>query len=66
MTYDVLGRMTSKTDPAGTAEWVYDVAPGAGKGKLAAMVSAPDERLLGTCTVPGTTVAGGERSRSTP
>jgi RHS repeat-associated protein len=57
MTYDVLGRMTSKTDAAGTASWVYDVAPlgATGKlalGKLAATVSAPDQRLLGACAAP--------------
>jgi RHS repeat-associated protein len=54
MTYDLLGRMTSKTDQAGTAQWVYDVAPVAGVGKLAAMISAPDSRLSGPCGVPAT------------
>jgi RHS repeat-associated protein len=62
MTYDVLGRMTSKTDPAGTAEWVYDVAPGAGVGKLAAVVSAPDSRLKGNCSIPHITGADGPRT----
>ena len=52
MTYDVLGRMTSKTDATGTARWVYDEAPGAGKGKLAAMVGAPDPGLQGQCPAP--------------
>jgi YD repeat-containing protein len=45
MTYDQLGRLRTKTDTAGTAEWVYDIASGAGIGKLAAMISTPDSRL---------------------
>jgi RHS repeat-associated protein len=52
MTYDKLGRMTSKrNDQTGQeAKWAYDDAPGAGKGKLAAMVSEPDDvRLRGPC-----------------
>jgi RHS repeat-associated protein len=52
MAYDALGRMTSRTDDSGEAQWVYDKAPGAGIGKLAATVSAADERLNGTCTAP--------------
>ena len=53
MSYDQLGRMLTKKDGQDTAEWVYDVAPGAGVGKLAAMVSAPDDRLGGSpCVVP--------------
>ena len=57
MSYDSLGRMLTKTDSTGTAQWVYDVAPGAGVGKLAVMVSAPDPKLAGTCTLPsGVTV----------
>ncbi len=56
MNYDALGRMTSRTDPTGTAKWVYDYdanAPGsATKGKLVSMIGAPDERLLGFCTIP--------------
>jgi RHS repeat-associated protein len=52
MTYDVLGRMVTSTDARGTAEWVYDVAGGAGIGKLAAMVSAPEDRLTGVCAIP--------------
>jgi RHS repeat-associated protein len=52
MTYDALGRMTSKTDASGTAEWVFDVAPGAGVGKVASMRSAPDARLSGPCSIP--------------
>jgi RHS repeat-associated protein len=52
MTYDVLGRKTSKSDAAGTSTWIYDVAPGAGAGKLAAVASGPDARLAGECAVP--------------
>jgi RHS repeat-associated protein len=53
MTYDIVGRMTTKTDAQGTATWVYDVAAGAGIGKLAAMVSAPDAKLNGgPCPIP--------------
>jgi len=52
MTYDVLGRMTSRTDSTGTAQWVYDTAAGAGIGKLAVMVGAPDPTFNGTCSVP--------------
>jgi RHS repeat-associated protein len=63
MTYDVLGRMTSKTDVAmgNTAQWLYDSASGAGIGKLAAMVGEPDDNL-DTCPIPtGFTVTGGNR-----
>jgi RHS repeat-associated protein len=57
MTYDQLGRMKARTDLYGTpsaktAQWVYDKAPGAGKGRLAAYVSPPDDKLLGPCAVP--------------
>ena len=52
ITYDVLGRKLSRTDSTGTAQWVYDTAHGAGIGKLAVMVSAPDARFNGTCSVP--------------
>jgi RHS repeat-associated protein len=55
MTYDKVGRITSKKDVQTDqeAKWVYDTAPGAGIGKLAAIVSEPDtERLRGTCTPP--------------
>ena len=52
MTYDTLGRMTSKTDSSGTASWVYDTAPGAGIGKLAAVIGPPDTRLSGSCRPP--------------
>ena len=62
MTYDVLGRMLTKTNSTGTAQWVYDSAPGAGIGKVAAMVSAPDPNLGGPCTIPLTTATGGNRS----
>jgi RHS repeat-associated protein len=62
MNYDVLGRMVSKTDSSGTAQWVYDAAPGGGLGKLAAMIGAPDARLNGTCAVPYVTAAGGNRA----
>jgi RHS repeat-associated protein len=62
MTYDGLGRMTSRTDTSGTAQWVYDTAAGAGVGKLAAMVSAPDSKLQAGCTIPGTTMTDGDRA----
>jgi RHS repeat-associated protein len=62
MTYDVLGRMTSRTDATGKAQWVYDVAPGAGIGKVAAMVSPPDVRLIGRCAVPFVTASDGSRA----
>jgi RHS repeat-associated protein len=62
MSYDVLARVVSKTDSNGTAQWVYDVAPGAGIGKLAAVISAPDPRLHGPCSVPGTTLTDGNRA----
>ncbi len=64
MTYDVLGRMTSRTDVATghMAQWLYD-APGGGIGKLAAMVGEPDPNLSGTCAIPGGfTVTGGNRA----
>ena len=63
MIYDPLGRMLTKTDSTGTARWLYDSAPGAGKGKLAAMVSAPDAKLSGSCALPtGAGVTGGQRA----
>jgi RHS repeat-associated protein len=66
MTYDVLGRMTTKADSAGTATWVYDVAAGAGIGKLAAVIGAPDSVLTTPCeppsTVPSTVVTSGNRA----
>jgi RHS repeat-associated protein len=64
MSYDVLGRMLTKTDTTlgGTANWVYDTAPGAGVGKVAAMAGAPDSRLSGNCTIPGITATSGERA----
>jgi RHS repeat-associated protein len=62
MTYDRLSRMIGRTDASGTAQWVYDTAPGAGIGKLAAMVSAPAANV-GTCAIPaGATVTGGQRA----
>ena len=66
MTYDTLGRMTTRTElagtpQAGTAEWVYDVAPN-GKGMLAAVVSAPDDRLAAQCSIPNTTLTSGNRT----
>jgi YD repeat-containing protein len=65
MTYDALGRMVTKADGSGTAEWLYDVAPGAGKGKLAAMVGAPDSNL-DACVIPnGFDLAGGNRAVKT-
>ena len=63
MTYDVLGRMITKTDGDGTAQWVYDTSPvGKGIGKLAAMVSAPDNsRLKGSCSIRGSDRTDGKR-----
>jgi RHS repeat-associated protein len=51
--------LTLATD---TAEWVYDVAPGAGIGKLAAMIGAPDPKLKGPCTIPNTSQTSGNRA----
>jgi RHS repeat-associated protein len=51
MTHDRLGRVTSKTDASGTAYWLYDVGTGKGVGKLAAMVSAPDDKLTSRCGI---------------
>jgi RHS repeat-associated protein len=64
MTYDPLGRMLTKTNPTeGTAQWDYDVGSGAGIGKLAAMVGAPDPGFAGNCTIPGGfNVTGGNRA----
>jgi RHS repeat-associated protein len=64
MTYDRLGRLRSKTDANGRAEWLYDVATGAGIGKLAAKVSAPDARLVGGCSVPYPIASDGHRAAS--
>jgi RHS repeat-associated protein len=61
MIYDRAGRLQTKTTSEGTAQWVYDTAPGAGIGKLALMVSAPDPKLNGSCTVPsGLTASTGQ------
>ena len=62
MTYDALGRMLTKTDSTGTAQWVWDTAPGGGIGKLAAMISAPDSNLAGPCTIPFVTATDGNRA----
>src|SRR6185437_15178483 len=57
MTYDVLGRMTGKTDTTGASwQWVYDNAPGAGIGKLAAAVGPDDPRLNGACASPNSLI----------
>jgi RHS repeat-associated protein len=61
MTYDKLGRMTSKTDAQGTSEWIYDVAPGAGIGKLAATIGPADTHLAGECLHPVTAANLGKR-----
>ncbi len=63
MTYDVLGRMTTKTDSQGTATWVFDVASGAGVGKLAAMVGPSDPNLNSPCSqVPYNAPTSGNRA----
>jgi YD repeat-containing protein len=62
MTYDQLGRLVSKTDASGTAQWLYDVAPGKGVGKLAAMLGAPDPSLKGSCDIPYDLVNDGNRT----
>jgi len=61
MTYDLLGRIRTKTTKAGTATWVYDQGIGA-IGKLSAMVSAPDPRFTAACTIPYTGVPADARS----
>ncbi|HXU04639.1 MAG TPA: FG-GAP-like repeat-containing protein, partial [Polyangia bacterium] len=61
MTYDKLGRMVSKTDAQGASEWIYDTAPGAGTGKLAAMIGPVDGRLAGECLHPFTNQSVGKR-----
>jgi RHS repeat-associated protein len=63
MTYDALSRMTSRTDATGKAEWVYDnTNSGAAIGKLVAMISAPDSRLQGACSIPYVDATDGFRS----
>jgi RHS repeat-associated protein len=62
MTHDGLGRMLTKTDSTGTAQLVWDTAPGGGIGKLAAMISAPDPNLAGPCTIPFVTTTDGNRA----
>ncbi len=62
MTYDSLGRMLTRTNADGTAQWVYDIGVGAGIGKLASSISPPDTRLVGPCTIPYTTVTDGNRA----
>jgi RHS repeat-associated protein len=54
MTYDTLGRMITKTNDQGVAYWVFDVGGTgtSGAGQLAAMISAPESRLNGSCTIP--------------
>jgi RHS repeat-associated protein len=62
LAYDTLGRVIRKMDASGTAQWVYDAGPG-GVGMLAAMVSAPDSRLLAPCDgIQHITVTGGNRA----
>jgi len=65
--YDALGRMIRRTDPGGaTAQWSYD-SPGVGIGKLAAVASAPDDRLTGVCTtIAGTSKRAGKSFKYTP
>src|SRR5262249_31938516 len=62
MTYDALGRMLTRTDAEGTAQWVYDKAEGAGIGKVAAMVSPADSRLNGPCSIPGISPGGANQA----
>jgi RHS repeat-associated protein len=62
MTYDDLGRMRFKNTIEGQSEWVYDVAPGNGVGKLAATVSPADNRLGGECSIPYVQTTGGRRT----
>jgi RHS repeat-associated protein len=62
VTYDKIGRVVTKDDGTAKAQWVYDVAPGAGVGKVAAMVSTPDPRLKAPCAIPLTTETGGNRA----
>jgi RHS repeat-associated protein len=66
MTYDALGRMTGKTEPGGKkAEWVYDkvdVSTGQGRGKLSAMVGAPDPALNNPCTIADVSLTDGNRA----
>lgn len=62
MAYDRLGRIRTKLDGTGTATWLYDVASGAGIGKLAAQVSAPDARLNGACAGPYGVEVDGKRT----
>ena len=61
MTYDELGRLRTRTDATGTSEWVYFTS-GPETGQLRAVASAPDPRLKTPCSIPGTTVSGGNRS----
>ena len=52
MTYDGIGRLRKRTNSSNeSAEWLYD-PPGAGVGKVAAAISAPDPHLNGACEVP--------------
>jgi RHS repeat-associated protein len=53
MTYDRIGRMTTKDEgpEAGKAQWVYDIAQGAGIGKLAAVLSPRNSGLAARCDV---------------
>jgi RHS repeat-associated protein len=66
MMYDPLARMiirANSTNPADAAEWIYDVAPGAGKGKLAFQISASDPKFTGACPITSRAqVAGGLRA----
>jgi RHS repeat-associated protein len=62
--YDVLGRLTSRIDHSkeNTSQWIYDTAPGAGVGKLAAVIGDDDSKLNGYCAAPvGASVPGGSR-----
>ena len=62
MTYDALGRMLTKTDSTGTAQWVWDTAPGEALASWQPRSSAPDPTLAGPCTIPFVTATDGNRA----
>jgi RHS repeat-associated protein len=52
MSYDRMGRVTSRTDGSGTAYWLYNAGGGSDTGRLAATISAPDSKLQAPCAMP--------------